>query len=113
MKRGDIWTLQDDGYASKARPVLVVQGDSIDSFDSMVLCLLTSFESDHIRTRVRIDPTEENGLQKVSYVMTEKLVTVRADELGMRIGVLTREQMWEVSVQLASILEISAEDLAH
>jgi mRNA interferase MazF len=25
MKRGEIWTLQDDGYASKARPVIIVQ----------------------------------------------------------------------------------------
>ena len=29
MKRGDIWTLQDDGYASKPRPVVIVQGNPV------------------------------------------------------------------------------------
>ncbi|MCI1747782.1 MAG: type II toxin-antitoxin system PemK/MazF family toxin [Acidipropionibacterium sp.] len=40
MQRGEIWTLRDDRYASKARPVVVVQGD-LEQFDSVVLCLLT------------------------------------------------------------------------
>jgi mRNA interferase MazF len=39
MQRGEIWTLRDDRYASKARPVVVVQGD-LEQFDSVVLCLL-------------------------------------------------------------------------
>ena len=34
MKRGEIWTLQDKHYASKARPVVVIQSDKHDSFDS-------------------------------------------------------------------------------
>ncbi len=29
MKRGEIWTLQDKNYASKARPVVVIQSDRI------------------------------------------------------------------------------------
>ena len=45
MKRGEIWTLQDRNYASKARPVVVIQSDKHDSFDSVILCLFTSFES--------------------------------------------------------------------
>jgi hypothetical protein len=40
MKRGEIWTLQADGYASKPRPVVIVQNDSIGGFDSVVTCLL-------------------------------------------------------------------------
>jgi mRNA-degrading endonuclease toxin of MazEF toxin-antitoxin module len=27
MKRGEVWTLRDDAYASKARPVVIVQAD--------------------------------------------------------------------------------------
>ena len=27
MKRGEIWTLQDKNYASKARPVVIIQSD--------------------------------------------------------------------------------------
>jgi mRNA-degrading endonuclease toxin of MazEF toxin-antitoxin module len=27
VKRGEIWTLRDEGFASKARPVVIVQDD--------------------------------------------------------------------------------------
>lgn len=29
MRRGEAWTLRDDSYASKARPVVVVQSDEV------------------------------------------------------------------------------------
>lgn len=76
MKRGEIWTLQADGYASKPRPVVIVQSDAVDRFDSVITCLLTSYDSSDIDTRVRLEPSPENGLNKVSYVMTDKIVTV-------------------------------------
>ena len=40
MKRGEIWTLRDHNYASKARPVVIIQSDEHPSFDSVILCLL-------------------------------------------------------------------------
>ena len=76
MKRGEIRTLQADGYASKPRPVVIVQSDAVDRFDSVITCLLTSYDSSDIDTRVRLEPSPENGLNKVSYVMTDKIVTV-------------------------------------
>lgn len=76
MRCGERLTLQDKNYASKARPVVVIQSDKHDVFDSVILCLFTTFESGDISTRVRIEPSAENGLQKVSYVMTDKIVTV-------------------------------------
>ncbi|MCR5107839.1 MAG: type II toxin-antitoxin system PemK/MazF family toxin [Lachnospiraceae bacterium] len=104
MKRGEIWTLQDKHYASKARPVVVIQSDKHDSFDSVILCLFTSYESGDISTRVRIEPSSENGLQKVSYVMTDKIVTVDKSMLGKRVGVLSDDDMLAVSEQLRAIL---------
>ena len=104
MKRGEVWTLQDKHYASKARPVVVIQSDKHDSFDSVILCLFTSYESGDISTRVRIEPSSENGLQKVSYVMTDKIVTVDKSMLGKRVGVLSDDDMLAVSEQLRAIL---------
>lgn len=109
MNRGEIWTLRDDRYASKARPVVVVQGD-LDQFDSVVLCLLTSFEK-QASERVQVNPTPDNGLHKTSYVMADKLVTVRQDELGSRVGQLTDEQMHAISRQLVRVLAITEADL--
>ena len=58
MKRGEIWTLQADGYASKPRPVVIVQSDAVDRFDSVITCLLTSYDSSDIDTRVRLEQSE-------------------------------------------------------
>ena len=106
MKRGEIWTLQDKNYASKARPVVVIQSDKHDAFDSVILCLFTTFESEDISTRVRIEPSVDNGLQKVSFVMTDKIVTVDKKMLGMRVGVLSDDDMTAISEQLRVILDL-------
>jgi len=106
MKRGEIWTLQDDQYASKARPVVIVQSDSIGEFNSVILALLTTFDNADAPTRVMIEPSESNGLHQTSFVMTEKLVTVRRSDLGLRLGTLTNLQMGAVSHQLAVVLDI-------
>jgi mRNA interferase MazF len=111
MKRGEIWTLRDDGYASKVRPVVIVQADPGRFFDSVILCLFTTFESSHIPTRVHITANEANGLKKDSYIMTEKLITIDKNELGEKTGGLTDKQMRLISSQLAKVLEIHKEDI--
>ncbi|MFP3042920.1 type II toxin-antitoxin system PemK/MazF family toxin [Treponema primitia] len=63
MKRGEIWSLRDGEYASKARPVIIVQSDPGEFFNSVILCLFTTFESSHIPTRVHIIPDKTNGLK--------------------------------------------------
>ena len=42
MKRGEIWTLQDKNYASKARPVVIIQDDAVSEQETMTAekCLL-------------------------------------------------------------------------
>lgn len=64
MRRGEIWPVLADGYARKPRPVVVVQNDEIEGFDSTVVCLMTSFTSDDMTTRVKVPPTTQNGLIK-------------------------------------------------
>lgn len=104
MRRGEIWTLRDQGYASKARPVIVVQDESVAAFDSIILCLLTSFDSDDIPTRVLVEPSKENGLDRSSYAMTDKIVTVDKRLLGERIGIVEPDKLDEISLQLRRVL---------
>ena len=106
MKRGEIWTLRDEGYARKARPVVIVQSDLLIGFDSIILCLLTSYDSEEIANRVRIHADAVNGLKKDSYVMTEKIITVAKSELGERIGTLTVSQMNTIATQLKVVLDL-------
>ena len=111
MKRGELWTLQDSGYASKARPVVIVQANDTNNFDSVILCLFTTFESGNIPTRVKIEPNSDNGLQKISYVMTEKIITVDKKLLGKQIGILSNNEMSQIAGKLAKILEIHKNDI--
>ena len=106
MKRGEVWTLRDKLYASKARPVVIIQSDKHDSFDSVILCLFILFGSDDIKTRVFVGASSESGLVKDSYVMTEKIVTVDKNMLGEKIGCLSEKDMKAVSKQLKVILDL-------
>ena len=106
MKRGEIWTLRDRQYASKARPVIVIQNDEFDSFDSVILCLFTTFDSSQIKVRVPISPTPKNGLHSLSYVMTDKIVTVDKTLLGEKIGVVSDIDMETISEHLRAILAL-------
>ena len=104
MKRGEIWSLRDKHYASKARPVVIIQSDQYNSFDSVILCLFTTFDSSDIRTRVLIKASSHNGLFKDSYVVTDKIVTVDKSILGELIGCLNDDEMLMISEQLKIIL---------
>lgn len=104
MKRGEVWSLRDKQYASKARPVVIVQSDDYSTFDSVILCLFTTYDSSDIRTRVLIKASPHSGLFKDSYVMTDKIVTVDKAILGELIGYLTDDEMKMISEQLKAIL---------
>jgi mRNA interferase MazF len=112
MRRGEVWTFQDDHYASKARPVVILQSDLVDEFDSVILVLLTSNRRESSLTRVQVDPSSDNGLKKTSYVMVEKLFTVSKSDLGARVGKLADDDMRAVSRKLAEVLAITTEDVA-
>ncbi|MBW3081854.1 type II toxin-antitoxin system PemK/MazF family toxin [Bifidobacterium phasiani] len=104
MRRGEIWSVAGRGYASKPRPVLVVQSDgTLPSYDSVVVCLLTSVERDDA-CRVRIEDLPETGLRRASWVMADKILAVRKDELGSRIGKLPDADMTRVSRALRTVL---------
>ncbi len=104
MKRGEIWTLRDRNYASKARPVVIIQNDEHNSFDSVILCLFTTYESINIPTRVLVKTSPQNGLLHDSYVMTDKIVTVDKSMLGDKVGSLSEEEMSTVSEKIKIIL---------
>ena len=67
MERSDVWTCLYEGYASKPRPVLIVQDNAVSGqFGSTVMCLITSFVSDDIPTRQnRAEPCKRTSQDKL------------------------------------------------
>ncbi|MFZ4803532.1 MAG: type II toxin-antitoxin system PemK/MazF family toxin [Synechococcus lacustris] len=77
MKRGELWTMAGGpGYASKPRPVVIVQDDAFAARDSLTVCLITTDPADLPVFRIAVDPTAENGLKAISRLMVDKVTTV-------------------------------------
>jgi mRNA interferase MazF len=94
LRRGEVWTAAaGSGYAGKPRPVVIVQDDRFDATDSVTICAFTTDPTDAPLFRLRLEPTEQNGLHEPSSLMIDKLTTVRRVKLGERIGRLADEDM--------------------
>lgn len=107
VRRGDIVTVAAKGhYSGKPRPALVLQSDLFSALGSVTMCLLTTEILDAPLFRLTIEPSPSNGLQQVSQIMIDKIVTVPQETIGSRIGALDRELMVRVDRSLAVFLGI-------
>src|SRR5947209_3206205 len=87
MRRGDVFTVSGGGcFAGKPRPAVIIQGEVFDATDSVTICALTTDETDAPLFRPVIEPGGNNGLQRPSRLMGDKVTTVPRSELGTRIG---------------------------
>ena len=94
MRRGEIWTAAGgSGYAGKPRPVVIVQDDRFDATDSVTICGFTTDPTEAPLVRLRVDPTDLNGLRELSSLMVDKITTVHRTRLGERIGRLSDDDM--------------------
>ncbi len=93
MKRGEVWTVSDAGYAGKPRPGVIVQDDRFDATASVTVCVFTTDETEAPLFRLPVTPSDRNGLRSVSRLMVDKLTTVSKEDLGERIGRLDDEDV--------------------
>ena len=107
IRRGDVVTVAAKGhYSGKPRPALVLQSDLFSALGSVTICLLTTERLDAPLFRLTVEPSSSNGLQQVSQIMIDKMVTVPRETIGARIGSLDRELMVSVDRSLAVFLGI-------
>ncbi|WP_308797445.1 type II toxin-antitoxin system PemK/MazF family toxin [Agromyces silvae] len=94
MRRGEIWLVAGGVYASKPRPALIVQDDRFDT-DSVTVCPFTTTDIDAplLRLEVPADPT--SGISQRSFIMIDKLTTVRRTNVGAMVGRLSSTQLVE------------------
>lgn len=86
MRRGDIVAVAGGVYASKPRPALIVQDDRFDATDSLTVCPFTSTEVEAPLLRVSVTADEENGLEQDSFLMVDKMTTVRRSNARTVVG---------------------------
>jgi mRNA interferase MazF len=108
MRRGDIVTVAGGVYASKPRPALIVQDDRFDATDSLTVCPFTSTVVDAPLLRVPIAADEDNGLDQDSFLMVDKITTVRRSNAHAVLGRLDATALVEVERRLLVFLGFGA-----
>ncbi|MDR1189229.1 MAG: type II toxin-antitoxin system PemK/MazF family toxin [Bifidobacteriaceae bacterium] len=110
--RGDIVTVAIQGDYGKPRPAVVIQSDSMAQLPTVVVCPVTSTirEADF---RLQVEPTADNGLERSSQVMADKVLTVRRHKLGPRIGTLTKPQLRQLEARLAQVMGFGEQPAAQ
>lgn len=108
MRRGDVVIVSAPGDYGKPRPAILVQNDhASEVLDSRTVCLVTSHLLDASLTRVTIEPTPANGLQRTSQVQVDKLITLDKGKLRGPIGRLMPDQMGAIDRLLIAHLDLS------
>lgn len=108
MRRGDLVTVAGGVYASRPRPALIVQDDRFDATDSVTVCPLARTEVDAPLLRVLVTAGEENGLDQDSFLMVDKVTTVRRSNTHAVIGKLEGTTLVEFERRLLVFLGFGA-----
>jgi mRNA interferase MazF len=107
VRRGDLVTVAAPGDYGKPRPALVVQSDLFDQLPSVTLCLITSELRDTPIFRITLDPSPANGLQRISQIQIDKMMTVARERVGGVIGRLDDATLLKVNRSLAVFVGIA------
>jgi len=106
MRRGDIVT--GGVYAHKPRPALIVQDDRFDATDSLTVCPFTSTETEAPLLRVPVTADEINGLDQDSFLMVDKITTVRRSNAQTVLGSIEAKALVEFERRLLVFLGFGA-----
>jgi len=104
LRRGDVVIVSLPGDYGKPRPAVVIQSDALSGFDSVILCPLTTAQTDTPLIRLTLEPNAENGLTARSEVMTEKVSTVSRRRTGRPIGRLSAAELAALDAKLVMVL---------
>lgn len=108
MKRGDIIPVVQPGAYGKPRPALLIQSDFfLEVHPSLTILPLTSTLRSAPLFRLRVEPSEDNGLKSTSEIMVDKMTTVPREKTNDAFGHLEDEYLKEVERLLAVWLGIA------
>lgn len=99
MKKGDIVTIAMQGDYGKPRPAVVFQSERLIT-DSVLLIPFTTYLIEESKIRILIKPNKNNGLQKISQTMTEKITAIKKDKIGEVIGKLEPDEIQKIEQAL-------------
>ena len=102
MKRGDVVTVAISGDYGKPRPAVIIQSNIFnDTHATILVCPMTSETTPVSLFRIPVQPGSETGLKKKSDIMVDKIVTMRREKIGSKIGRLDEETLLRLNRRLA------------
>ena len=108
MNRGDVVTVAaGGGYGGKPRPAVILQSDHFSATASVTLCLFTTDAVNAPLLRIEIAPSSGNGLSETSWLMVDKIVSVRREKLGRRLGRLAAKDILRLDRALTVFLGLA------
>lgn len=94
MRRGEVWTISGGAeYAGEPRPAVVIQDDAFEATASVTVCAFTTDPTEAPLFRLRVEPSDRNGLSRSSSLMVDKITTVPKRKIGERVGELDDEDL--------------------
>ena len=108
MRRGEIYYIVPPRAFGKQRPALVVQaGLFLPNASCVTFCLLTGSIQFTNPIRILVTATKTNGLTQSSLIQVDKLISVEANRIRNRLGMVTRAQLARVDAALKLWLELT------
>jgi mRNA interferase MazF len=105
VRRGDVYTAAARGpYTGEPRPVVIVQDDRFDATASVTVCPMTTNPVEAPLTRISIEPSPLNGLERGSRLMVDKVTTMQRGSLQERLGRLRDEDLVQLNRALIVFL---------
>jgi mRNA interferase MazF len=114
MLRGQIWLYSADptigDEIGKTRPCVIVSNDEIGILRLKVVVPITGWNDafTEVPWMVRVEPTPDNRLSKLSAADAFQVRSVSQQRLIRQVGTLTDETMQGISQALAVVLNISS-----
>lgn len=113
MLRGQVWlynsnpTIGDE--IGKTRPAVIVNNNEIGTLRLKIIVPITSWNDAFagVMWMVRLEPSSENGLSKLSAADTFQVRSISQQRLIRQLGTLTDEEMQAITQALAIVLSIS------
>ncbi|MDB9310471.1 type II toxin-antitoxin system PemK/MazF family toxin [Aphanizomenon sp. CS-733/32] len=113
MYRGEVWLVNLDPTIgteiSKKRPCIIVNDNAIGILPLKIIVPVTDWKERYsLRPwMVKLEPSTENSLAKVSSVDTFQIRSVSEIRLIRKLGQLSESQMQLISQALAVVLSLS------
>jgi len=112
MKQGEIWLICLDptigAEISKSRPALIINTDSLGKLPLKIIAPITEWKGHYSNYpwMVKIMPTEQNNLSKISAVDCFQIRSVSVDRFLNHIGIVEPKVFYNAQEAITKIISV-------